>query len=70
MIAAERHTLNRKRDLPPLVNGDHLDQPTFHERHEAMPDVRAELIGGFVYMSSPQKAAPRVSPLQARSASR
>ncbi|HEV3022540.1 MAG TPA: Uma2 family endonuclease [Pirellulales bacterium] len=41
--------------LPPLANGDHLDQTTFHERYEAMPDVRAELIGGIVYVSSPMK---------------
>jgi Uma2 family endonuclease len=41
--------------LPPLVNGDHLDQVSFHERYEAMPDVRAELIGGIVYVSSPMK---------------
>src|SRR5712692_3262817 len=44
------------RSLPPLENGDRLDQKTFHARYEAMPeDVRAELIGGIVYMSSPQK---------------
>jgi Uma2 family endonuclease len=55
MIAAERRTPNPKKDLPPLVNGDHLDQKTFHERYEARPEVRAELIGGIVYMSSPQK---------------
>src|SRR6266478_24998 len=54
MIAAERRTPKPKKNLPPLVNGDHLDQKTFHERYEAMPDVRAELIGGIVYMSSPQ----------------
>lgn len=45
-----------RKDLPPLENGDHLDQKTFHERYEAMPPgVRAELIGGVVFMSSPQK---------------
>jgi Uma2 family endonuclease len=55
VIAVERRTLKVKKDLPPLINGDHLDQKTFHERYEAMPDVRAELIGGIVYMSSPQK---------------
>ena len=55
MIAVERRTPKPKKDLPPLVNGDHLDQKTFHERYEAMPEVRAELIGGIVYMSSPQK---------------
>jgi Uma2 family endonuclease len=47
---------SRARTLPPLENGDHLDQRTFHARYEAMPeDCRAELIGGIVYMASPQK---------------
>jgi Uma2 family endonuclease len=42
------------RTLPPLVAGQRLDQPTFHERYEAMPPgTRAELIGGIVYMPSP-----------------
>src|SRR6266853_1376259 len=42
--------------LPPLENGDRLDQKTFHERYEAMPEgVKAELIGGTVYMASPWK---------------
>jgi Uma2 family endonuclease len=42
--------------LPPLENGDRLDQKTFHARYEAMPEhVRAELIGGIVYMPSPLK---------------
>lgn len=42
--------------LPPLENGDRLDQKTFHARYEAMPTgTRAELIGGIVYMSSPLK---------------
>jgi Uma2 family endonuclease len=43
-----------KKFLPPLEAGQHLDQPTFHERYEAMPaDTRAELVGGIVYMPSP-----------------
>ena len=47
---------SRAGNLPPLENGDHLDQQTFHARYEAMPeDCRAELIGGIVYMASPQK---------------
>ncbi len=54
MLSVARRT-TRKTDVPPLVNGDHLDQKTFHERYEARPEVRAELIGGIVYMSSPQK---------------
>src|SRR2546421_498483 len=48
--------LRRASALPPLENGDHLDQATFHARYEAMPeDCRAELVGGIVYMASPQK---------------
>ncbi len=44
------------RKLPPLEYGDHLDQKTFHERYEAMPEgFRAELIGGIVFMPSPLK---------------
>lgn len=42
--------------VPPLENGDRLDQKTFHERYEAMPEhVKAELIGGIVFMASPLK---------------
>jgi len=52
--SAERRTLPPR--LPPLENGDRLDQKSYHERYEAMPEhVRAELIGGIVYMASPQK---------------
>ena len=37
-----------------LVEGQRLDQPTFHALYEAMPPgTRAELIGGVVYMPSP-----------------
>ena len=40
--------------LPPLVEGQRLDQPTFHALYEAMPPgTRAELINGVVYMPSP-----------------
>jgi Uma2 family endonuclease len=43
--------------FPPLVAGEHLDQPTFHERYEAMPDgTWAELVGGVVYMPSPVRS--------------
>jgi Uma2 family endonuclease len=46
----------RSKYLPPLENGDRLDQKTFHARYEAMPeDFRAELIGGIVHLPSPQK---------------
>ena len=41
---------------PPLLNGDHLTRSEFHRRYEAMPgDLKAELIGGRVYMSSPER---------------
>jgi len=56
MIAIEQLATEKKEEIPPLANGDHLDQKTFHERYEAMPPhVKAELIGGIVYMSSPPK---------------
>jgi hypothetical protein len=55
MVAGLRTVSKRRKTLPPLENGDHLDQKTFHERYEAMPGVRAELIGGIVYISSPMK---------------
>jgi Uma2 family endonuclease len=46
----------RGRIPPPLENGDHLDQKTFHARYEAMPEgCRAELIGGIVYLAPPRK---------------
>ena len=45
----------RKKEVP-LEDGDRLDQRTFHQRYLAMPEhVRAELIGGTVFMSSPMK---------------
>jgi len=43
-----------KNYIPPLENGDRLTREEFHRRYEAMPEnVRAELIKGVVYMSSP-----------------
>jgi Uma2 family endonuclease len=40
--------------ISPLIAGQRLTQAVFHERYEAMPPgVRAELIGGVVFMSSP-----------------
>jgi hypothetical protein len=45
---------SKTRTLIPLVSGQRLDQPTFHERYEAMPpEIWAELVGGIVYMPSP-----------------
>jgi hypothetical protein len=51
MSTAERI---KPRAFPPLENGQHLDQPTFHERYQAMPEgTWAELVGGVVYTPSP-----------------
>ena len=42
--------------IPPLYNGDRLNQAEFHRRYEAMPEgIKAELIGGVVYMASPMR---------------
>ena len=55
-LKQKKRPARAKKTLPFLENGDHLDQKTFHARYEAMPpDVRAELIGGIVYMASPMK---------------
>lgn len=57
-----------KESIPPLVNGDRLDQPTFHHRYEAMPKgTRAELIGGVVYLHSPAKWLKRLKRQHGRS---
>ena len=57
----------RRTATPPLVAGQRLDQPTFHERYEAMPPgIRAELINGVVSMPSPaglQHGSAHVPPL-------
>lgn len=41
---------------PPIESGDRLSQAEFHRRYEACPQVRAELIEGVVYVSSPVRA--------------
>ena len=47
---------SRRSTLPPLHNGDRLDQPTFHARYVLMREhTRAELIAGVVYTASPQR---------------
>jgi len=53
-MATVSHAAPVKLRTPPLEAGDHLDQPTFHERYEAMPPAfRAELIRGVVIVPSP-----------------
>jgi hypothetical protein len=43
--------------LPPLIEGQRLDQATFHARYEAMPPgTWAELINGVVFMPSPVRS--------------
>jgi hypothetical protein len=42
--------------VSPLVPGQQLDQPTFHDRYAAMPpETRAELVRGVVYLPSPMR---------------
>jgi Uma2 family endonuclease len=57
MNSADRYT--RPPRLPPsLMNGDRLKQPDFHRRYLEYPeDVKIELIGGVVYVASPQRRA-------------
>src|SRR5262245_10759116 len=52
--AASRVTPPRPPGVPLLENGDRMTQAEFHRRYKACPPhVRAELIGGIVYMTSP-----------------
>jgi hypothetical protein len=54
-------TVPRRPSLPLLENGDRLSQAEFHRRYEAYPeDVKAELIGGIVYMASPLRRSHAV----------
>lgn len=48
-------SVSRSTDVElPLRNGDHLTQAEFHRRYEKCPPgIKAELIGGIVYMPSP-----------------
>jgi Uma2 family endonuclease len=51
-VMTQRHAVLD--ELPVLVEGERLDQPTFHARYEAMPPgTRAELIDGVVFRPSP-----------------
>jgi Uma2 family endonuclease len=48
--------------IPPLESGDRLTRAEFMRRYEAMPDVKAELIEGVVYVSSPVRHKKRGRP--------
>ena len=50
--STRRRSIPVGEEHPPMLEpGDHLDQPAFHARYNAMPEeVKAELVGGVVYM--------------------
>lgn len=49
--------------IPPLENGDRLTRDEFHRRYEAVPErVKAELINGVVYVSSPVRVKKHGKP--------
>ncbi len=49
--------------LPPLENGDKLTRHEFEQRYTAMPQVKkAELVEGFVYMTSPVRMTQHGDP--------
>jgi Uma2 family endonuclease len=54
MHMSSTRTREARQQVPLLENGDRMTQAEFHRRYLACPDdVRAELIGGTVYMASP-----------------
>ncbi len=62
-ILSEPRKLPKKILIPPLENGDRLTREEFHRRYEAMPEnVKAELIKGVVYMSTPVRVKKHGKP--------
>jgi len=56
-VSSPARKIQNRFPVPPLENGDHLTREEFHRRYEAMPEnVKAELIEGVVFMSSPVRA--------------
>ena len=53
---------NGSSKIPPLENGDRLTRAEFERRYTAMPNVKAELIEGKVYMSSPVRITHHAKP--------
>lgn len=45
----------RTATVEPLVDGEALNREAFERRYQAMPDARAELIEGGVYVTSPTR---------------
>ncbi|MCW5316905.1 Uma2 family endonuclease [Nostoc sp. KVJ3] len=53
MAAFVEHSLNNNAFTPPLESGDRLTRHEFERRYTAMPNKKAELIEGVVYVASP-----------------
>ncbi len=49
-------TVPQPETIPRLQHGDHLSRQEFERRYTAMPNVRAELLNGVVFMASPLHA--------------
>jgi Uma2 family endonuclease len=49
-------------EIPPLVEGERLARDEFERRYEAMPDVRAELLDGVVYIMASPVSADHAAP--------
>ena len=43
--------------VEPLINGQRMSRDEFHDRYQATPDLKFELIGGVVHMASPLSRA-------------
>ncbi|MGI8639781.1 MAG: Uma2 family endonuclease [Pyrinomonadaceae bacterium] len=62
-ILSQPQKIRKEIFIPPLENGDRLTREEFHRRYEAMPEnVKAELIKGVVYMSSPVRVTKHGDP--------
>lgn len=53
---------NQSLRIPPLESGDRLSRHEFERRYQAMPEVKAELIEGVVYVASPLRFRSHAQP--------
>ena len=55
-------SVNPTLNIPPLESGDRLTRQEFERRYQVMPQIKAELIEGVVYVASPVRIANQGRP--------
>jgi len=60
--SATKVSSNQSIRIPPLESGDRLSRHEFERRYQVMPEVKAELIEGVVYVASPLRFKSHAQP--------